>query len=285
VSTHCILELLQNADDNHYTKTRVPTLAFTYTNRHLLVDSNEDGFEAKHVRAISTVRRSTKSGKNHSFGYTGEKGIGFKSVFRIANRVWISSRQFQFMFDKNRKFGIIAPHWQPFPPPYKRASDRTSFLLELSDKYDETELVTELNDFDPIILLFFRRLTRLVLRVVQDNGNEWVETIVKTVTEVNAELMTVITYEEMKTIGKEQSAMVINHDKREKRHILFHHTIGDLPAEPRREGCDTSTLSLAFPVHGLPDMPIIGVEKVFALLPICDHGLKVWIYPMVSSGL
>jgi hypothetical protein len=250
-------------------------LAFTYGTRHLLVDSNEDGFEAKHVRAISTVRRSTKSGKNHSFGYTGEKGIGFKSVFRIADRVWISSRQFQFMFDKNQKFGIIAPHWQSFPPPYQRCSGRTSFLLELSEKYDETELVTELQDFDPIILLFFRRLTRLVLRVLQDNGNEWVETIVKTTTEVNAELVTVVSHEEMTTTAKEQSAMVMNHDAHEERHILFHHDIGDLPTEDRREGCHTSTLSLAFPINGLPDMPFVGVEQVFALLPICDHGLKV----------
>jgi len=253
-------------------------LAFTYRNRHLQVDSNEDGFEAKHVRAISTVRRSTKSGKNHSFGYTGEKGIGFKSVFRIADRVWISSRQFQFMFDKNQKFGIIAPHWQSFPASYERCVDQTSFLLELSDKYDENELVNELYGFEPNILLFFRRLTRLILRVLDDDdGEEWVETIVKTTTEVNAELVTVISHEDefVEMAGTDQSDRATNRYKHEERHVLYHHEVGDMPTESRREGCHTSTLSLAFPINGLPGKPSAGAEQVFALLPVCEHGLKV----------
>lgn len=90
-STHCILELLQNADDNRYDAQTLPTLTFTSEPGGLRVDCKEHGFEAKHVEAISTVRHSTKSSSKYSYAYTGEKGIGFKSVYRIADVVWISS--------------------------------------------------------------------------------------------------------------------------------------------------------------------------------------------------
>ncbi|KAK4443440.1 hypothetical protein QBC34DRAFT_311031 [Podospora aff. communis PSN243] len=261
VSTHCILELLQNADDNHYTLTPdEPTLELTFDGQHLRVDCNEDGFEANHVRAISTVRRSTKSGKKHAFGYTGEKGIGFKSVFRIADRVWVSSRQFQFMFDKNEKFGIIAPMSQSFPPPHRPSPDQTSFLLELSDGRHKLELVQALDEFDPVLLLFLRTLTRVVLRIqMSDHGSEWVKTILKIIT----------------IIDHSASITTIRHsDEFQERHFVFNHDIGDLPLEARRQGCTTSRLTLAFPVTGLPEKPSVTKQHVFSLLPICDHGLK-----------
>jgi len=223
------------------------------------------------VRSISTIRRSTKSGKNHSSGYTGEKGIGFKSVFRIASRVWISSRQFQFMFDKNLKFGIIAPVWQSFPPPHRPVPGHTSFLLELSDDEDGRELRNALLEFDPILLLFLRNLTKLTLRLMMDDEFEWVTTITKTTKSEHGELMAIINHDVKTT----ESASVTHHAQFQKRHIIFKHDVDNLPREPRRVNITTSTLSLAFPIDGLPEKPTVSTQQVFTLLPVCDHGLKV----------
>lgn len=90
-STRCLLELLQNADDNTYTRS-TPTLNFIYKPGSLRVECNEDGYTPKNVEAICDVHKSTKTGENRSAGYIGEKGIGFKSIFKIADAVWISSR-------------------------------------------------------------------------------------------------------------------------------------------------------------------------------------------------
>ncbi|OAQ65575.1 hypothetical protein VFPBJ_11205 [Purpureocillium lilacinum] len=76
-----IFELLQNADDNVYSNaTSAPYAAFYLFHKKVIVECNEDGFTEAHLRAICSIGNSSKVG-NH--GYTGEKGIGFKSVFKF----------------------------------------------------------------------------------------------------------------------------------------------------------------------------------------------------------
>ena len=166
-STHLLLELLQNADDNTYTCPN-PTLNFTYRRGSLRVDCNEVGFTRRHVEAICTIGQSTKAGIDHSEGYVGEKGIGFKSVFKVADVVWISSREYTFKFDKKERLGMISPIWADFPEP--RLPEYTSFLLQLPEDYDEEELVQDLIAFDPTLLIFLRRVNEINLRVTQENG-------------------------------------------------------------------------------------------------------------------
>ena len=48
--------------------------------------NNERGFSDKDVRALCAVGQSTKDVKG---GYIGEKGIGFKAGFTIANRIQV----------------------------------------------------------------------------------------------------------------------------------------------------------------------------------------------------
>ena len=44
--------------------------------------------------------------------FTGQKGIGFKSVFRITDRPEIHSNDFHWYFDKESgPMGYIMPHW------------------------------------------------------------------------------------------------------------------------------------------------------------------------------
>ena len=56
------------------------------------------------------VGRSTKG--KHKFGYIGQKGIGFKSVFRVTDRPEIHSNGFHICFDVDSgPMGFILPHW------------------------------------------------------------------------------------------------------------------------------------------------------------------------------
>ncbi|PSN64192.1 hypothetical protein BS50DRAFT_648118 [Corynespora cassiicola Philippines] len=255
-STHFIEELLQNADDNEYDENVLPTLAFTSEPGGLRVDCNERGFQAKHVQAISSVRCSTKPGSGHSQRlYTGEKGIGFKSVYRIADEVYISSQAYSFKFDKSQKFGILAPLWAEFPRPV--IPNLTSFFLKLADNYDQKELNQDLRNFNPQLLLFLRRIKKVVLNVLDDKGYIFSRTIHKE-----------ITVEEGYTIT------TLENDGNKLQFATFEYLVTGLPLEPRRPDASISPLTFAFPITNFPDEPQITAEKVFSLLPIATYGLK-----------
>lgn len=72
---------VQNADDNIYPENVEPTLAFILQESGITVLNNEQGFSAHNIRALCDVGNSTKKGT--TAGYIGQKGIGFKSVFRV----------------------------------------------------------------------------------------------------------------------------------------------------------------------------------------------------------
>ena len=129
-----VFELLQNADDNHYTKARanadVPFVSFQVYPRRIVLECNEDGFIKENLEAICNIGKSSKTGAQ---GYIGEKGIGFKSVFMVAWKAHIQSGDFSFSFQHKKGgsgMGMISPIWEdtgeaagrsahsnyPFPP-------------------------------------------------------------------------------------------------------------------------------------------------------------------------
>jgi len=74
------------------------------------------------VRALCDVGNSTKQ---HKVGYIGQKGIGFKSVFKVTNAAEIHSGGFHIKFDLtlHQSLGYTLPTWvdlataaQPPPP-------------------------------------------------------------------------------------------------------------------------------------------------------------------------
>jgi hypothetical protein len=159
-STHFLLELIQNADDNAYASSE-PTLNITYSHRTLRLDCNEIGFGKNNVEAICKIGRSTKAGLGAVTRYIGEKGIGFKSVFKVADVVWISSGHYSFKFDKKETLGMIAPIWEKFPEGENLLPGYTSILLQLSDDYNPEELVAEIKSLDPRLLIFLRNLRQI----------------------------------------------------------------------------------------------------------------------------
>lgn len=116
--THFVLELIQNADDNSYPRQKPglstalpPSLKFVITEKAIEVLNNEVGFSESNIRAICDVGKSTKGA--HRSGYIGQKGIGFKSVFRITHKPAIHSNGFHICFDASSDpIGFILPHWQ-----------------------------------------------------------------------------------------------------------------------------------------------------------------------------
>ena len=91
-------ELLQNADDCEYADEVEPEFILKLNDNVLKVSYNEIGFSKANVRALTAIGESTKkqilSGNDRSIG---EKGVGFKSVFGVAEQVEIHSNGFNFI--------------------------------------------------------------------------------------------------------------------------------------------------------------------------------------------
>jgi len=58
------------------------------------------------------------------------------------------------------------------------------------------------------------------------------------------------------------------------RYIFRRHTVKNLPSESKRQGCSWSDIALAFPIES-DGRPRIGLQKVYAFLPIREYGFKV----------
>lgn len=70
---HFVLEIIQNAADNSYATTVIPTLKIQLFSKRVVVQSNEVGFSTVNVKAITSVGSSHKK---KSVGFIGHKGIG-----------------------------------------------------------------------------------------------------------------------------------------------------------------------------------------------------------------
>jgi hypothetical protein len=275
------LELIQNADDNRYRGDVSPTLKLSlYTReggRYFRTDCNEIGFTLGQVDALVGLGKSTKTADKSSGekGYIGEKGIGFKSVFKVADIVHVKSGYYHFKLDRNQSIGMLLPILSRFPST-DLAPFRTQFLLEVKRRDDYTEIEREMGDVKPELLMFLRKLTRLELtapgnhgpsifnRLVQNSGPDF----------GGAETFTLSTTTQNSHSGR---APVI----RQKQYVLYRHKVQDLPQDPRREGISASEVNLAFPVADRYT-PISETQNVFAFLPIDNFGFKVRLFLFVT---
>ncbi len=95
-------ELLQNADDCEYAEGVNPVFVLQISKdlKKIGTRYNEKGFTKLNTRAITAIGESTKKKlirkENSTDDVIGEKGIGFKSVFAVANAVSIYSGDFCF---------------------------------------------------------------------------------------------------------------------------------------------------------------------------------------------
>ncbi|RYP88497.1 hypothetical protein DL769_000264 [Monosporascus sp. CRB-8-3] len=155
--THFLLELIQNADDNDYASGVAPRLHLSLYEEDgrkcLRTDCNEVGFTFKQLEALTRVGQSTKiSTAGGQKGYIGEKGIGFKSVFKVADVVHIASGFYEFKLDRNNPIGMILPIISRFPSA-DRIAGHTQFLLQLKYMDDYRDIRRDLEDIEPQVLV------------------------------------------------------------------------------------------------------------------------------------
>lgn len=269
---HFLLELLQNADDCVFASSVVPTVKFTYKDHSngraatLRIDCNEVGFRSTNVEAICSLSESSKPKAENPSSTTGEKGIGFKSVFDVANVVWIRSGHYSFKFvnDEAKALSMIAPYWASFPEDDHRLSRHTSLLLELSPKCDRRLLLERLKSIDPDTALFLRNLKVIKIEVNKEGRKPW-KTSIKRLDDSQPE--------------GDMFIRTIEKGKKSVSYYLFRSNIDkdSLGFDVQRQGINDPHILLAFPKQSdsleLDESP--RARQVYAFLPVKDHGFKV----------
>jgi hypothetical protein len=98
---HFIEELIQNADDCLFGEAS-PSFRIEHSGRTICTYTNELGFTKQDLRSITAIGESSKTSMlTDNRDTIGEKGLGFKSVFRVASSVDIYSGNFSFRLSKD----------------------------------------------------------------------------------------------------------------------------------------------------------------------------------------
>lgn len=272
-STHFVLELLQNADDNGYDGAVVPLGQFTLTkDKEIVFYNNEQGFSPANILAICDVGASTKAAVD-SESSIGKKGIGFKSVFKVSDNPQVHSNGFHICFhaknaDHGTGMGYILPYWLE-DPSHWQTQRGTTFVLPLNDaSVPRVEDISQsLLAYEPSVLLFLRRIRELRLR---DEIQHTELQFLKKQRELQPNVKVVQLYSrslehsEKHTDVKRQDWMVVN----------------DTLTPPPFSGRDRCTeIAVAFPfavqkdsASDAADRP--PLQQVFAYLPLRSYGFR-----------
>ena len=168
------MELLQNADDNVYTRSKEPPFVhFAIYNSQIVIDCNEDGFTPANLTALCDVGKSSKKGAQ---GYIGEKGIGFKSVFMVATRVSVRSNGFSFYFQHRQGdsgMGMITPVWEDVTGSLPR-NVTTRITLHLNDTESNglsDPILRQFDQFEETMLLFLKNIRQVIISQHDQDGS------------------------------------------------------------------------------------------------------------------
>nr|CCA19816.1 phosphoserine aminotransferase putative [Albugo laibachii Nc14] len=164
-NSHFVLELIQNADDAVFQGNVSPTCKLLITENSVEFTSNEVGFTDANVQALCDVGASTKESDATCIG---NKGIGFKSVFKISDRPQVHSNGFHIQFQAssssdNGMLGYIVPTWIEDPALW-RVDCGTSIVLpfhEEARRWKEAIVEALHATIEPSLLLFLRRIKQL----------------------------------------------------------------------------------------------------------------------------
>ncbi|OTA55865.1 hypothetical protein K449DRAFT_438428 [Hypoxylon sp. EC38] len=168
-----IFELLKNANDSSFSRAKAigvdPYVSFDIYKDRIIIECNEDGFKEADIRSICNIGQSSKAG--------GARGMGFKSVFRVAYKVHIQSGPYSFTFthrEEDLGMGMISPEWEEtaheLPPPLTR----TTLYLHETDSEDaqRRRISHHFRNVDFAILWSLKSLERVEIRFHNEDGNE-----------------------------------------------------------------------------------------------------------------
>lgn len=215
--------------------------------------------------AICRIAHSTKT---KSDGFIGEKGIGFKSVFRVASEVYIASNGYTFKFDKHGRLGMVKPIWAAFPKG-QRLNDLTQIYLKLEsakgDAANMFQVIKEkLNGVRGDQLIFLRQLKSVKIQVQETRAKDsWTRSLTCRTHEAH---------------GGEAVQVAVSQDKAGAQEtvqdmLVVRHVATDLPQEEARQNITTSEIVLAFPIKS--GKPVIEDRSTYAFLPIGQYGFSV----------
>ena len=260
--THFIFELIQNAEDNTYEEcapyppyisfrlTKTDPIGIPGSDGALIIQNNEFGFTCHNVDAICAVGRTTKK---KAQGYIGEKGIGFKSVFRVTENPHIFSNGYHFCLPKRDEqigLGYIVPQWIDTLPEGLDFSQTLIILPLTKADFGYDKIKEMLRDIEPEVILFLSKLKEI--RIETDTGADW--TILKD-DDARPEVAVVVE-------GSKQGLAFSDSDD-----FLVCTRTFDKPADishEKREKIESRDVSIAFPLN--ENSRSLG--KVFAYLPI-----------------
>ncbi|MCJ1310202.1 hypothetical protein MMC25_003863 [Agyrium rufum] len=258
--TRFVYELIQNAEDNEYTEAlkagEEPYLGFSIYPDRIVLESNEDGFAEANVRAICSTGESTKTVTQ---GYIGEKGIGFKSVFKVARKVHIQSGPFSFSFEHTRDtdddgLGMVTPLNEPYSDLPKNVRTRITMMLLAGSSFHQR--VEDIQNVPETTLLFLTKLKVLKIDTYPEIGPPTRVRYTRKI-EPDGRIEKVI----KATINEGDSRDVV------KKFHVSRKELRDLPPDNARKLTNTATVVLAFPIDD-EEEPIIEQQHVFAYLPL-----------------
>ena len=259
--SHFLLELIQNAEDNNY-ECDNPDLSFTLvkedpTNSNasggaLVISNNETGFSESNMEAMCSIGSSFKDKLK---GYIGEKGIGFKSVFKVTKSPYIYSNGYQVLFqDEINEIGLgyIVPEWVENVPKVATI-DHTTIILPLNNgKVGFSEVSRMMKEFTPETILFLSKIRQLRFFV----EGEYDISISKSVEKEHVVNLTIST-----TVDEQTSVI-------HKEHLLYTKNIlrpADLLVEGREEVLDRD-VTISFPIGNTAND-----GAIYAYLPVLEN--------------
>lgn len=282
--THFIFELIQNAEDNDYEPSKQASLRFEVdwqaldgeSEPVLIMHNNETGFLDEHVKALCMVGESTKK---KAQDYIGEKGIGFKSVFRVTQCPYIFSNGFQFRLpehDEETGLGYIVPAWVEREPAGINPTETTIILPLDKSQNAVQDVVAALRDIAPETILFLKKLTSIEVsvRLPEQKYDVLVEKRVQAA--VGESRLVQLTY--LKSSASSQERF----ESLEYWLTKVEYTKPDHIQSEKRSGIGSRPVSVAVPVGATKRS-----DKLFAYLPVWeDTGLPFIInadFLLVSS--
>lgn len=156
---HFLMELIQNADDADYGN-EIPEIRFYITDEGLELYYNEVGFTVEDIISITDTGASTKkTKKNNSTSFIGEKGIGFKSVFALAETVEIHSGSWHFLLGKDQ---CIVPK----PIAGQGVLSGTRQIIRFTDEHVTEEIFKELKRYirgDAETFIYLQKISKFAL--------------------------------------------------------------------------------------------------------------------------
>lgn len=239
---------------------KTPTLRFYLTDECLTVMSNEDGFSEANVRAICDMGSSSKTTGEH----TGQKGIGFKSVFASAWKVDVRSDPYSFSFTpketgNRRGLSLVLPTNEESR---RLTSDEGSRLTLHLNSQTFKERTSEFHDLESSIMLFLKVLRRIKINIDTSHATK--------------EILYVREDHETTRIIKKITTMKGIKRSEVSEYIIRSRHVRDLPVQQDGPQASSCRVELAFRIESNGKTSAMTRQhRAYACLPIENFDFKV----------